>query len=94
MSGILKLIGKKGVFEVLDYLSGVERARFRDINAETQLPCQATLSQALQLLHKLGFINRKTFDTPGESPVAYYFIEDKGRELLNLMNDVKELEKQ
>jgi len=87
-------MGKRGVFEVLDYLSGKPRARFRDVNTATQLPCQATLSQALHKLHKLGFIDRKVEDIPGESPVAYYFIEEKGKKLLNLMKKAKELQVQ
>ncbi len=88
-----RLVGKTGVYKVLSYLSTTEKARFKDINEATRMPCPASLSQALKELHKLGFIARKTVDVPGETPVSYYFLTPRGSELLNVINTLKELEK-
>lgn len=98
LSDVLKLVGKRGVYDVLSFLKkkkdkGKEKgARFCEISEETNLPCQATLSDALKLLHTGGFIERNIKNEPGSSLVARYVITKIGEDLFKKMDELNALE--
>ena len=93
MSQLAKLAGKKGVYGILTYLNEKGRARFREINGATNLPSPASLTQALQELHKAGFIDRKVSDIPGKAAISYYFLTQRGGDLLRVIDEMKKLER-
>ncbi|ADC69785.1 transcriptional regulator, HxlR family [Methanocaldococcus sp. FS406-22] len=90
MEGLIKLLAKKHVKEILQYLDTYGEVHFGQLHKDLGIH-KGTLGNVLEELVDAGLLNKRREDTGTLLPRTYYSLTDFGRKVLILMRAINML---
>ena len=87
MSENIRFLFKKGMIEVLSYLSRVERANYYKIQKQGFVGSRQTFANLLKELEKRDMVHRKVIES--RPPRVEYSLTSKGKEIAQILEVLK-----
>ena len=87
MSESIRFLFKKGMIEVLSYLSKVERANYYAIQKQGFVGSRQTFANLLKELEKRGIVNREVLAS--RPPRVEYSLTNRGKEIARILEMLK-----
>lgn len=87
MSENVRFLFKKGIIDVISYLSKVEKANYYVIQKQAFVGSRQTFANLLRELEKRGVINREVIGS--RPPRVEYRLTNKGKEIAEILEKLK-----
>ena len=88
MSESLRVFFRKGMIDVVFYLSSVEEAGYYEIYRQGFVVSRQTFADLLRLLEEEGLVNRRVTDS--RPPRVNYSLSEKGRRISSILKSLDE----